>query len=204
MDGRTRRKVATHERLLKAARGLLAERGFDGVGLGEIAEAAGASRQAVYAHHFATKRDLLFELLDHVEREEGFAELIPPAFAAPTGVEALRLAVAGNAEFEHRIADVTRVLEAARRSDPIAAEAWLARTGGKRAGIAELVERIGHEGALRTGWTAERATDLVFALLSSQLIDLLVVERGWSAEACAEATWQLIEGTLVAVPGGNG
>jgi AcrR family transcriptional regulator len=204
MDGRTRRRLATHERVLKSARALLAERGFDGVGLGEIAATAGVSRQAVYAHHFATKRDLLLALLDHVERVEGFAELIPPAFEAPTGVEALRIGVAGNAEFEHRISDVTRVLDAARRSDPIAAEAWLDRTGKKRAGIGELLERIEREGALRAGWTAEKASDLVFALLSGGFIDLLVVERRWSVEACAEATWQVIEGTLLAAPDGGG
>lgn len=204
MDGRTRRRLATHERLLDAARGLLAERGFDGVGLGEIAEAAGVSRQAVYAHHFATKRDLLLALLDHVEREEGFAELIAPAFAAPTGVEALRIGVAGNTEFEHRIADVTRVLDAARRSDPIAAEAWVERTGNKRAGIGKLLERIEREGALSAGWTVERAADLVFAMLNSGFIDLLVTERGWSVEACAAATWQVIEGTLLAPPDRSG
>lgn len=203
MDGRTRRKLATRDRILQAARRLFAERGFTGVGLGEIADAAGVSRQTVYAHHFATKRELLFALLDHVEQIEGFADLIPPAFAAPNGVEALRLAVLGNTQFESRVADVARVLEGARRSDPLADEGWHDRVGAKRRGIGDLMDRVEREGALRSGWSSEPAADLVYALCSGQFVDILITERGWSVDACSQATWQLIGGTLLASSAGS-
>jgi Transcriptional regulator len=197
------RRLATQERLLTAARRLLVERGYHGVGIREIAEAAGVSRQAVYAHHFGSKVELLTALLDHVDRVEGIDDLLRPAFTAPSGVEALRLAVAANGEFERRIGDVARVLETARRSDPDAAQVWADRQARKRAGIAALIDRVGDDGRLRAEWSRQAATDLAAALLSSQVVDQLVAERGWSVDAYAEAIWQAIEGTLVTTASGG-
>jgi AcrR family transcriptional regulator len=190
--------------LLEAARYLLVERGYHGVGVREIAESAGVSRQAVYAHHFGSKVELLTALLDHVDRVEGIDDLLRPAFNASSGVEALRLAVAANGEFERRIGDVARVLEAARRSDPDAAQVWADRQARKRSGIAALIDRVADDGRLRAEWSRQAATDLAGALLSSQVVDQLVAERGWSVDAYAQAIWQAIEGTLVtAVSGGE-
>jgi AcrR family transcriptional regulator len=189
--------------LLEAARYLLVERGYHGVGVREIAESAGVSRQAVYAHHFGSKVELLTALLDHVDRVEGIDDLLRPAFNASSGVEALRLAVAANGEFERRIGDVARVLEAARRSDPDAAQVWADRQARKRAGIESLVDRIADEGRLRAGWSRQVATDFVVALSSTQVVDQLVAERGWSVEAYAEAISQAIEGALVTAAAGN-
>lgn len=202
-DGSARRRIATRERLLEAARYLLVERGYHGVGVREIAESAGVSRQAVYAHHFGSKVELLTALLDHVDRVEGIDDLLRPAFNASSGVEALRLAVAANGEFERRIGDVARVLEAARRSDPDAAQVWADRQARKRAGIESLVDRIADEGRLRAGWSRQVATDFVVALCSTQVVDQLVAERGWSVEAYAEAVSQAIEGALVTAAAGN-
>jgi AcrR family transcriptional regulator len=202
-DGSARRRIATQERLLEAARYLLVERGYHGVGVREIAESAGVSRQAVYAHHFGSKVELLTALLDHVDRVEGIDDLLRPAFNASSGVEALRLAVAANGEFERRIGDVARVLEAARRSDPDAAQVWADRQARKRAGIESLVDRVADEGRLRAGWSRQVATDFVVALSSTQVVDQLVAERGWSVEAYAEAISQAIEGALVTAAAGN-
>ncbi len=202
-DGSARRRIATQERLLEAARYLLVERGYHGVGVREIAESAGVSRQAVYAHHFGSKVELLTALLDHVDRVEGIDDLLRPAFNASSGVEALRLAVAANGEFERRIGDVARVLEAARRSDPDAAQVWADRQARKRAGIESLVDRVADEGRLRAGWSRQVATDFVVALSSTQVVDQLVAERGWSVEAYAEAISQAIEGALVTAAAGD-
>ncbi len=57
------RREGTRAGLLEAAERLIAERGFAAASLGEIAEAAGVSKGAVY-HHFASKDELLLALLD--------------------------------------------------------------------------------------------------------------------------------------------
>jgi AcrR family transcriptional regulator len=52
----------TRERLLRAAAGVFAERGYDGTRVADIAAAAGVSNGAMYAH-FASKADLLVDAL---------------------------------------------------------------------------------------------------------------------------------------------
>jgi len=52
----------TRERLLRAAAGVFAERGYDGTRVTEISAAAGVSNGAMYAH-FASKAELLVDAL---------------------------------------------------------------------------------------------------------------------------------------------
>lgn len=68
------------ERLLDAARRLFYERGFHGVSVNEIAEAAGTTGAAVY-RHFPSKEDVLLTLLDEVQARY-LAEL-PPRYTDP-------------------------------------------------------------------------------------------------------------------------
>jgi AcrR family transcriptional regulator len=57
--------ATTHERILRAAASLLAERGFHGVGMGEVARAARVSRQALYLH-FASKPELFVAASEYI------------------------------------------------------------------------------------------------------------------------------------------
>lgn len=58
-------KATTHERILEAAASLLSARGFHGVGMGEVARAAGVSRQALYLH-FASKSELFVAASEYI------------------------------------------------------------------------------------------------------------------------------------------
>jgi AcrR family transcriptional regulator len=190
----------TRGRLLDVARRLLVERGYHGVTIEQIAKAAGVSRQAVYAYHFGSKSEFLIALLVHVETVEGIAELLRPSDEASSGIDALREAVTANAEFERRVNDVATVLLAARRTDDAAAAAWTDRMARKRTGIGRLVMRLAEEGNLRSGWTSEDAADFTYALLSSQVFDVLVSERGWSVDDYTARIWRALASALVAEP----
>jgi AcrR family transcriptional regulator len=190
----------TRVRLLDAARRLLVERGYHGVTIDEIARVAGVSRQAVYAYHFGSKSEFLIALLDHVDAVEGIADLLRPSGTAASAIEALREAVAANAEFERRVNDVATVLEAARRTDDAAAVAWTDRMARKRVGIGQLVSRLADEGDLWHDWTIEGAADLAYALLSSQVFDVLVSERGWSVDDYTARIWRALASAIVAAP----
>ena len=190
----------TRTRLLDAARTLLVARGYHGVTIEDIAKEAGVSRQAVYAYHFGSKSEFLIALLVHVEAVEGIAELLRPSDDAESGIEALREAVNATAEFERRVHDVATMLLAARRSDEAAAATWADRMARKRSGIGGLVARLAEEGDLRQNWTPDDAADLVYALLSSQVFDILVSERGWSVDDYADRIWRAIAFAIVAVP----
>ena len=68
MDGRIRRSTATRAALVAAARRLFAERSYDRVPTGEVVEAAGVTRNALY-YHFPTKEALFRAVYEDVERE---------------------------------------------------------------------------------------------------------------------------------------
>jgi AcrR family transcriptional regulator len=60
---RSERRAQTRARLLEAAAGVYARRGFDGATLDEVAAEAGLTKGAVY-DHFGSKDNLLLALLD--------------------------------------------------------------------------------------------------------------------------------------------
>jgi AcrR family transcriptional regulator len=62
------RSEATRERLVRAARGLFAERGYAAVGTEEIVQAAGVTRGALY-HQFRDKAELFAAVAEMVEAE---------------------------------------------------------------------------------------------------------------------------------------
>src|SRR3954451_18833291 len=107
------KKEETRLRLLDAARDLLLARGFHGVGLEDIAEAAGGSRQAVYKSHFASKAELLLELVRHLHVHEHLDELVQPYLAAQSGLDMLHQGIRAIVLIEGRIHDIALVLTAA-------------------------------------------------------------------------------------------
>src|SRR5215467_4253510 len=117
-------KPGTRHRLFEAARKLLLKRGFHGVGLEDIAEAAGVSRQAVYKSHFTSKSDLLLQLVRHVHVEENLDELVRPVFEARTAIEMLESTIRASVNIEGRVHELSLVLAAAAVSDAGAAVAW--------------------------------------------------------------------------------
>lgn len=59
MSRRERKRLETQEKIAEVARGLFAERGFEGVTVAEVAEAADVAEQTVY-NHFTRKEDLVY------------------------------------------------------------------------------------------------------------------------------------------------
>jgi len=190
------KSLATRRRILAAGRRLLEQRGFHGVGLDEVARAAGVSRQAVYLH-FRSKTGLLLAMVDDV-----FATELPPSLMtqwknAATGRQALDAAIALHASYEPRVYRFGRVLHAARREEPAAAAAWNNRMSARRSNYKKVAERLARDGALLESWSVKEAADLLWALTSFHMFEYLVVDAGWSSQRYARDIRIVVERALL-------
>jgi AcrR family transcriptional regulator len=194
------KKDETRLRLLDAARKLLVKRGFHGIGLEDIAQAAGVSRQAVYKSHFASKADLLLELVRHVHVAENLDELTRPVFEAESALAMLEETIRAIVKIETRLHDLAVVLSTAALSDADAAAAWSDRIQVKRGALRAALMRLDAEGRFNSAWKLEEAIDVLMSLVSVATYQQLVVERGWKEDALIRRVWELCEGTLVVEP----
>lgn len=87
MSLRERKKAETRTAIADAAAQLFSERGFHHVTVGEVAEAAGVSKQTVF-NHFANKEELVFDRAAEVE--EIIVATVRDRPAGTTTVEAFK------------------------------------------------------------------------------------------------------------------
>ena len=177
----TARGLDTRTAILRSARTLLEEHGYHGVGLAEVARAAGLSRQAVYLH-FGSKRGLLLALVEWVDQVEGLEDLLIVARSASSAIAALDAMVHLTAVYTPRIYKVAAVLEVARRSDPDFDAAWQDRMAHRRRNMGAVVKWLADAGDLADGMTVKSGTDVVWTMLSVHVFEDLVVDRGWSID----------------------
>ncbi|MFC7549007.1 TetR/AcrR family transcriptional regulator [Plantactinospora sp. GCM10030261] len=193
-NARSRR---TSSALLAAARDLIEERGFDGLTMATVAERAGISRRAVYLH-YSNRAELLTALYRSLGSTEELATSLRAVWDCPDSVAALHEWAAHIARSHPRILGVLRAIEHARHTDPDAAELWQTTMRNWRLGSQRLVTWLADENRLAADWTIESATDMVWALMSLDLLERLVVERKWSRARLADHLAALLTATLSA------
>jgi AcrR family transcriptional regulator len=175
----TSRAHGTEQRILDAANRLLLEKGYHGVGLEGVAESAGVSRQTVY-DRFGSKGGLLKAMIARNEEQAGLPTRLAKVFAQPDGLSMLRSFLDAVVAVEPQVYPQSRLVYAARMSDPAAAEMWRWRLDSRRAGIGRIFDLLAAEGRLRPGVSKEEAADVAWAIASPHQYEYLVVERGWS------------------------
>jgi AcrR family transcriptional regulator len=89
-DRRTRKRLATRQRISDIASRLFVERGFDQVTVDEIAEAADVARMTVF-NHFTRKEDMFFDLDE--EAREDLLTALQKRDPGTSPIEAVRLFV---------------------------------------------------------------------------------------------------------------
>ncbi|MDR7301987.1 TetR/AcrR family transcriptional regulator [Haloactinomyces albus] len=196
--GSTRRQ-RTRTELMAAMRALIEEHGFRAVSMGAVAEKAGVSRRTAYLH-FASRNEMISALFDYVTEQEGLAESLQPVWQAPDAVTALDEWARHLARYHPRVLAVDRALDSVRRIDETVAQHREQVSGDQQQAGHRLAQRLHQENRLAPPWTVTTASDMIWALMSSDVIERLIVEREWPPAHFAEHLAALFRATFVTDP----
>jgi AcrR family transcriptional regulator len=195
-EPRNARSRRTGAALLRAARELIEQDGFAALTMATVAERAGVSRRAVYLH-FATRTDLLAALYHSLGETDDLARSLQAVWDCPDAVAALTEWAEHIARSHPRILGVLRTVERARYGDTDAADLWQTAQGNWLKGCRRLMRWLADDGHLAPQWTADTAADMMWALMSIDVLDRLLNERRWSRRRVAEHFAMLFQTTFV-------
>lgn len=197
----TRRREATRERLLDAARDVFAERGVYGASVEEICARAGFTRGAFYSN-FADKDDVLLVLIEReqarlLDRIDASFGLVDEGAAALVGdprpvLGSLADRLLRSVPTDRQFSLIQDELEIHAVRDPRVARVFLAADGRFRSRIADYLvralERFGRELVVAPA----EATDAVIAIVERSSRRALLAGQGADPNALASATLPLL------------
>jgi len=186
----------TRERLMKAARAILADEGFEALTMTTLATRAGITRRGVYSH-FESRAQVIAELFDHVAESEGLDASLARVWGATSAALALDEWARHLARYHPRVIAVDRAVSRVRHVDADAERHWKRVRKAKLANCRRLSEWLSREERLAPRWTVDTATDMLYALISSDLIEALLVDRSWSRAELAAGLSMLLRSTFV-------
>jgi AcrR family transcriptional regulator len=192
----SQRADATRARILETAWRLIGERGgHQAVSMGEIAKAAGVSRQLVYLH-FESRAGLFAAMTRWEDQRTGFAKRIADAICLPSpdGLERL---IRTWIEYLPVIAPVATTLESAPAGDA-GRVVWDERMNELREGFRSVVADLHSAGRLAAGWTVEEAADWAWSQCHLSAWRNLVQVRGWPPGEFADRCVRTVLDELVA------
>lgn len=196
MSSKEPKKTETRTRILETTRRLVEERHGRGVRMGDVAGAAGVSRQAVYLH-FGSRAELLVATARYLDEVLGLDERLRRFRAATEGVERLEAYVEFWGNYVPKVYGMARALMAERETDEDAAAAWDDRMGAVRTSCLNIIEALRRDGMLVRGWSCEEAADLLWTMLSVRNWEQLTIERGWSTKQYVGRMQELSKRTFV-------
>jgi AcrR family transcriptional regulator len=178
----------TRRQVLDAARDLLTERGPAAVTMRDVAAHAGVSAETV-KKAFGTKTALIKAVYDvtlagddepvpMIDRPE-----IQAVFAATTPRDKLARYAATARQVGERVGPMlAKLLAAARGGDPDLTQFRTTINSERLIGADVVVDHLAATGGLRTGLERDRARDIVWTLISPEVYELLVNDRGWTPD----------------------
>ena len=197
-DATARREAAARTRaaILDAARQLFTERGYAATPMTAIADRAGVALDTVYAS--AGRKPELARLL--IETAISGTEQAIPAGqrdyvlairAAPDAYSKIVIYAAAMAAIAPRLAPVLAIIQQAAPAEPELARTWHQIAERRAANMRLFVADLAAVHPLRVD--PGQAADIVWATNAPELYQLLVRQRGWSAQRYEQFltdTWQ--------------
>lgn len=194
-DPQNARSRRTRDALLSAARSVIETEGLEGLTMAAVAERAGVTRRGAYLH-FGTRTELVLALFAYVNEAEDLVASTRPVFAAPDAVASLTAWAEHVARYHTRMIPFGRALQRARGRDVDAAAHWDLVMRDWRTHCRWLAARLHREGVLAPPWTVTTATDMLWALMSFDVVEGLAVERRWSQGRLADHLAVLLRRTF--------
>lgn len=162
-----------------------------------VAARAGVTRRALYLH-FTNRANLVNALFRYIAETEGLAESTGRVWEAPDSPAALDQWARHLAHYHLRLVAITRAVERERDRDPDAARHQSRVVRAQLANCRRLATWLDEEGRLAAPWTVATATDMLWALISTDMIEGLVVHRRWSQRRLERHLAVLLRATFVA------
>lgn len=184
---RQAQSTETRERILDAARELLAERGYRATTIGAVARRAGVHVDTIY-DLVGRKAVILRELIERaisgtsgpvVAEDRDYVQAIR---AEPDPARKLALYAAAMRTIHGRMAPLYLALRDASSTEPEAAAVWQEISERRAANMVKLARDLAEAGGLRADLPIDEAADVIWATNSAELYVLLTVERGWTPE----------------------
>lgn len=183
-SSRRKEQASLHRvRILQAARSRFLEQGYAATTLAGLAADAGVSVETIYKA-FGNKAGLLKSVFDFsVAGDDEQVAMIDRDFAVrmrsePDPRVKLELFAAHMSESMPRAAPIYLLARSAAASSPEIAALHAQWKQAQLEGLGALARGLAAEGALRPGLDATKARDLLWTVFSTEVYELLVLERG--------------------------
>lgn len=195
----------TRRAVLDAAWELMSTQGRLDVGMAEIAQAAGVSRQTLF-YAFGNRAGLLVAMVRHKDSLTDHVGRLA-ALARGEGSDAITLHAFLDVWLGYLpvVYPVAVQLEAGALTDTDAALAFADcfHNRGLRRGLELILGRMAAAGALRPGQDPARLADLCLSLVLPSAWRALVVDGGWSPAAFAASRHALVDAALASAASPN-
>ena len=189
-------EIDTRTRILEATWQLLEQHHGQGVKMGDIAKAAGISRQAVYLH-FASRTELMIATMNHVDEVKGLYERLNKLTSVNSGTERLEMVIDIWCGYIPEIYGLAKAMLAMRDTDEAMAAAWNNSMGCLRDVCQQTIETLEQEDNLAAGWSTNEATDMFVSVISIPNWEHLIKECGWSNAQYISGLKTLLQRTFV-------
>lgn len=186
----------TRTRILETTVRMLENHGGRGVRMGDIARAAGISRQAVYLH-FSSRTELLVAATRYLDDVLDVDSRLAPSRAATCGAERLALYIDCWGNYIPDIYSIAKALMLEKETDEAASAAWDDRMQAMRDGCHAAIAALHSEGNLAPQWTPKKATDALWTMLMIQNWENLTVKCGWSTRQYIRLMKTVAEQTFI-------
>ncbi|MEP7369459.1 MAG: helix-turn-helix domain-containing protein [Dermatophilaceae bacterium] len=176
---RQRQAQETKDRVVAAARSLMARQGWAATTIDAIATEAGVAPQTIYAA-FGNKRALLTGMRDVMLRDSQVPELMARAAGESDAARRIELWAQLVRQQMETSYDVISIHRQAASADPKVAVEYRKVLDNRAQAFSEFIH--GLRADLATGLDERAATDILWCFSNEEIYRELVQERGWSVD----------------------